>query len=212
LFVVPRVTVCGPLHLAIPTKKTDQTLIQHLSLTEMQAILNAPDTQTRSGLRDRAMMHVCFAAGLRVAELLSLPLIALTWQPTPTVHIEGKGRRHRALPLWKQTAEDVREWLAVRGDVSAPELFVSHQRRVMTRAGFNYVLNKHVKRAVQDCPSLKDKTISPHVLRHYLPFLTMSGNAKHFADMPGNYRSRRPSLDLRTRHSFLRLETVEKVQ
>jgi integrase/recombinase XerD len=152
--------------LAIPTKKTDQTLIQHLSLTEMQAILNAPDTQTRSGLRDRAMMHVCFAAGLRVAELLSLPLIALTWQPTPTVHIEGKGRRHRALPLWKQTAEDVREWLAVRGDVSAPELFVSHQRRAMTRAGFNYVLNKHVKRAVQDCPSLKDKVISPHVLRH----------------------------------------------
>jgi site-specific recombinase XerD len=110
---------------AIPAKKTDQPLIQHLSVAEMQAILNGPDIHTRAGIRDRAMMHVCFAAGLRVAELLSLPLTALTWQPTPTLHIQGKGRRHRALPLWQQTAEDVRAWLAVRGEVAAPELFVS---------------------------------------------------------------------------------------
>jgi integrase/recombinase XerD len=94
--------------LAIPAKKTDQPLIRHLSLVEMQAILNAPDLQTRSGIRDRAMLHVCFAAGLRVAELLTLPLTALTWQPTPTLHIQGKGRRHRVLPLWKHTAKDVR--------------------------------------------------------------------------------------------------------
>jgi site-specific recombinase XerD len=117
--------------LAIPKKKTDQSLIQHLSVIEMQAILNAPDIQTRAGLRDRAMMHVCFAAGLRVAELLSLPLTALTWQPTPTLHIQGKGRRQRALPLWQQTAEDIRSWLAVRGEIAAPELFVSHQHRVV---------------------------------------------------------------------------------
>ena len=64
--------------LAIPTKKTDQPLIQHLSVTEMEAILNTPNLQTRSGLRDRAMLHVCFAAGLRVSELLTLPLTALT--------------------------------------------------------------------------------------------------------------------------------------
>lgn len=152
--------------LAIPKKKTDQSLIQYLSVAEMQAILNAPDIETRAGLRDRAMMHVCFAAGLRVAELLSLPLTALTWQPTPTLHIQGKGRRHRALPLWQQTADDVRAWLAVRGDIAAPELFVSHQCRAMTRTGFTYVLNKHVQRATQICPSLQEKCVTPHVLRH----------------------------------------------
>lgn len=48
--------------LAIPAKKTDQPLIQHLSLAEMQALLNVPDIQRRSGIRDRAMLHVCFAA------------------------------------------------------------------------------------------------------------------------------------------------------
>ena len=139
---------------AIPTKKTDQPLIQHLSVPEMQAILNVPNLQTRAGIRDRAMLHVCFAAGLRVSELLTLPLTALTWQPTPTIHIQGKGRRHRALPLWRQTAEDVRAWLAVRGEVA------------MTRVGFTHLLRKYVQRAAQDCPSLHGKHVSPHVLRH----------------------------------------------
>ena len=59
---------------------------------------------------------------------------------------------------------------------------------------------------------LATKAISPHVIRHYLPFLTMSSNAKHFTDIPGNSRACRPSLLLRSRHSFPRLETVEKVQ
>jgi site-specific recombinase XerD len=121
---------------AIPAKKTAQPLIHHLSVAEMQAILNAPDIHTRAGLRDRAMMHVCCVAGLRVAALLSLPLTALTWQPTPTRHSQGKDRRQRALPLWQQTAEDVRAWLAGRGEVTAPALFLSHQRRAMTRASF----------------------------------------------------------------------------
>ena len=152
--------------LAIPAKKTDQPLIQHLSLAEMQAILNAPDLQTRCGVRDRAMLHVCFAAGLRVAELLTLPLTALTWQPTPTLHIQGKGRRHRALPLWQHTAEDVRAWLAVRGHVAVPELFISHQGRAMTRVGFTYLLRKYVQQAAQACPVLQGKHVSPHVLRH----------------------------------------------
>jgi integrase/recombinase XerD len=152
--------------LAIPAKKTDQPLIQYLSVTEMQAILNVPALQTRSGLRDRAMLHVCFAAGLRVSELLTLPLTALTWQPAPTIYIQGKGRRHRALPLWQQTAEDVRAWLAVRGDLAVPELFVSAQGQAMTRVGFTYLLQKYVHRAAQDCPSLQGKHVSPHVLRH----------------------------------------------
>jgi site-specific recombinase XerD len=100
-------------------------LVQHLSLSEIQAILNVPDTQTRYGIRDRAMLHLCFAAGLRVSELIGMPMTAISLQPTPTVHILGKGRRQRALPLWKQTTEDVRARLAVRGNKPVPELFVN---------------------------------------------------------------------------------------
>lgn len=152
--------------LAIPSKKFDQPLIQHLSLTEMQAILDAPNLKVRLGIRDRAMLHVCFSAGLRVSELLMLPLTALTWHPTPSIYIEGKGRRHRALPLWKQTAEDVRAWLEIRGNTAEPELFINKQGRAMTRVGFSFLLRKYVKQAAQNCPSLQDKHVSPHVLRH----------------------------------------------
>lgn len=64
--------------LAIPLKRTDIPLITHLSMAERQDILNSPDVRTRGGIRDRAMLHLCFSAGLRVSELIGLPLIALT--------------------------------------------------------------------------------------------------------------------------------------
>jgi integrase/recombinase XerD len=111
--------------LAIPSKKFDMPLIRYLSMAEMEAILNAPDLRTRSGIRDRAMLHLGFAAGLRVSELTGLLLTGVTLQPTPTVCVMGKGRKQRSLPLWKQTAADIRAWLAVRDQSSAPELFLN---------------------------------------------------------------------------------------
>src|SRR5215831_19177623 len=133
--------------LAIPAKRTDTRLIRYLSLEEMQAVLNAPDLQHRDGIRDRAMLHLCFAAGLRVSELVGLPLDALEWQPAPQVRIHGQGRRERLLPLWKQTVVDLRAWLAVRGQPQTLELFVNAREQPMTRAGFEYVLRKHVTAA-----------------------------------------------------------------
>lgn len=152
--------------LAIPLKRTDQPLIKHLSMAEMQGILNAPNLRTRCGIRDRAMLHLCFSAGLRVSELVGLPLTGVYLQPTPTIRVLGKGRKERALPLWKQTAADLRAWLAVRGEARAPELFLNARGEPMTRSGFEYVLRKHVTSAVESCPSLRDKRVSPHVLRH----------------------------------------------
>jgi hypothetical protein len=72
----------------------------------------------------------------------------------------------------------------------------------MTRMGFTHMLHKYVGLAAQCCPSLHQKHVSPHVLRHYLPFLTMSGHTKTFADKPGNRRLYGPSLGSYTRHSF----------
>jgi integrase/recombinase XerD len=162
--------------LAIPSKKADIPLIRHLSMAEMQAILNAPDIRTRAGIRDRPMLHVGFAAGLRVSELTGLLLTAVTLQPTPTLRVVGKGRKERSLPLWKQTASDIRAWLSLRGEALAPELFLNASGRPMTRVGFTYILRKHVSIAAKTCPSLLGKQVSPHVLRHYVPFRTMSSN------------------------------------
>ena len=152
--------------LAIPIKKCNTDLINYLSIEEMQAILNTPDICTRAGIRDRAMLHVGFAAGLRVSELTGLLLNDVTFQPLPTVHVIGKGRKERTLPLWKQAAVDLRAWLAVRGDQPTPELFVNARGQAMSRAGFSYLLHQHAQAAARDCPSLRGKHISPHVLRH----------------------------------------------
>ena len=151
---------------AIPMKKTDQALIGYLMRDELQALLDAPDPTTLSGVRDRAMLHFAFAAGLRVSELVGLQLDQLDRQTMSTVHVIGKGRRERVLPLWKETSAAVKAWLKVRPSNSACELFLNARAQAMTRSGFEYILAKHVATATRKVPSIAAKSISPHVLRH----------------------------------------------
>jgi site-specific recombinase XerD len=151
---------------AIPMKKTDEALIGYLTREEMQALLNAPDPHTKFGIRDRAMLHLAFAAGLRVSDLISLRLDHLDGQACSSIHVMGKGRRERVLPLWKETTTALRAWLAIRPRDSSPELFPNAAGRAMTRSGFEYILAKHVAAATQPQPSIAKKRITPHVLRH----------------------------------------------
>jgi integrase/recombinase XerD len=151
---------------AIPMKKTDQALVGYLARDELQALLDAPHARTVSGMRDRAMLHLAFAAGMRVSELVGLRLNQIDCQTTASVHIMGKGRRERVLPLWKETAAAVKAWLKVRPASSAPELFLNARAQAMTRSGFEYILTKHVSTASRAAPSLAAKGVSPHVLRH----------------------------------------------
>ena len=152
--------------LAIPLKKTDTKLVGYLTADEMQAILNVPDPHTRFGIRDRAMLDICFVAGLRVSELVGLKVEDLTLEPQPSVRILGKGRRERALPVWKRTGANLRAWLAIRGEATVPEIFLNAHGGAMTRTGFEYILKRHVASAKQSCPSLCGKRVSPHTLRH----------------------------------------------
>lgn len=152
--------------LAIPPKKAETRLVRHLTVEEMQAIMNAPEPSGWDGVRDRAMLHLCFAGGLRVSELVGLQLRNVTLQPQASILVHGKGRRERCLPLWKVTAAALRAWLGVRGTMPAPEVFVSARGQPLTRSGFEYILAKHVQTASTSCPSLSAKRISPHVLRH----------------------------------------------
>jgi integrase/recombinase XerD len=152
--------------LAIPTKKTELKLVPHLTAEEMQALLDAPDPTGWKGIRDRAMLHMCYAGGLRVSELIGLRQDDLQFHPQPSVRVHGKGRRERCLPLWKTTTAALRAWLTVRGTVRVPELFVSRRGESLTRSGFEYILRKHVRTAKQQCPLLATKRVHTHVLRH----------------------------------------------
>ncbi|WP_286789893.1 tyrosine-type recombinase/integrase [Thioclava sp. UBA3469] len=196
----------GRVH-AIPVKRHDQKLIRHLTMEEVRAILNAPDTTTRSGVRDRAMMHLCFAGGLRVSELVGTLTANLSLQQGATVTIRGKGRKERCLPLWKETARDLRAWLSVRGDVPAPELFVNARGEPMTRAGFEYVLDKHVRKAAKTCASLRDRRVSPHQLRHSCAVIMLQAthDIRKVALWLGH-------ADIRTTEVYLRMDPSEKLE
>jgi site-specific recombinase XerD len=148
--------------LAIPYKRTNTRLVPYLVREEVQALLDAPDPTTRDGIRDRAMLHLAVCAGLRVSELIGLRLNDVSL-PSMSIRVYGKGRRERALPLWKST---LRAWLAVRGTLATPEVFVNLRGQPMSRWGVAYMLKQHAKTAAQRCPGLLSKKLSPHVLRH----------------------------------------------
>lgn len=192
---------------AIPGKRHDQTLVRHLTREEVQSILNAPNVTTRLGIRDRAMLHLCYAGGLRVSELVSLPLENLSLQRTPSIRVLGKGRKERCLPLWKDTAADLRAWLAVRGAVPVPELFVNAEGAAMTRAGFEYILDKHVNTATASCSSLSGRSVSPHQLRHScaLTILRATRDIRKVALWLGH-------ADTRTTEIYLRVDPSEKLE
>jgi site-specific recombinase XerD len=159
--------------LAIPSKKTDERLVAYLDRDETQAVLDAPDPRSRQGVRDLAMLHLAFAAGLRVSELVGLRIDEVVLQPQPAVHVLGKGRRERVLPLWKTTAKALRAWMAIRGGATCPELFLNGRGGPLTRDGFEHILAKHVAIAEKKAPSLAKKRISPHVLRHSCAMQTL---------------------------------------
>jgi site-specific recombinase XerD len=153
--------------LAIPSQRTDGQIVQYLSHSEQEALLDAPESTTRMGLRDRALCHLAIAGGLRVSELTGLRLDDITFRDRyADILVRGKGRKQRSLPLWKEVGDNLRAWLAVRGEARVPEVFLNQRGDVLSRSGVAYILRKHQQSAAAACPSLKDKALSPHVLRH----------------------------------------------
>ena len=168
---------------AIPMKRADTRLVDYLNRDEMQALLDAPSPNSRDGIRDRAMLYVAYSAGLRVSELVGLRLENLSFNPRLSILVLGKGRRERALPLWRETATALRAWLALRPTGQATEVFLNARGAAMTRSGFEYILDKHVQTAATRCPSLLTKSVSPHCLRHScaLSILQSTGDIRKVA-------------------------------
>src|SRR3546814_12800295 len=100
-------------------------LIEPLTIEEVKALLAAPDGRTYGGLRDRAMLHMAYACGLRASELLAIQINAFPPGSLATVRIHGKGRRARVLPLWRGTPQARRRWIRPRCTVTRETLFLT---------------------------------------------------------------------------------------
>jgi site-specific recombinase XerD len=191
---------------SLPMKKTDKALIDYLTRDEMNALLAAPDPTTVAGLRDRAMLHLTYAAGLRVSELLALQMGDFSDRSLSTVRVLGKGRRERVLPLWKETQTVLRAWIAVRPSVQVQELFVNREGQPLSRDGFAHRLAVHVAAAERKRPTLAEKRVTPHVLRHSC--------AMHTLEATGDIRKVSLWLghaSLQSTEAYLRVDPAEKL-
>jgi len=138
-------------------------LPQFLSVEEVELLLSQPDQESKRGLRDKAMLELLYATGLRVSELISLKLKDVNLKDGFLL-TRGKGSKERIVPIGRQACQavsryidEVRPLLLKKPDSS---LFLSNRSRAFSRQGFWKLLKTHAKKA-----GLGSK-ISPHVLRH----------------------------------------------
>ena len=178
---------------AIPSKRIEQPLVDYLTRPELQALLDAPDRRTASGVRDRAMLHLAYACGLRVSELTGLQLGDVDLPAADSIHVMGKGRRERVLPLWK--------------DTKIGAVFLNGRGEAITRHGFANRLAVHIGAAQRSVPSLGRKRVTPHVLRHTCAIHTLqaTGDIRRVALWLGHS-------SIVSTEIYLRIDPAEKLE
>jgi site-specific recombinase XerD len=152
--------------LAIPAKRHARALVPFLSRAEVDALLAAPDQRTWFGRRDHALILLAVQTGLRVSELTGLHQRDLQIGTGAHVRVIGKGRKERCTPLSKNTRAVLAAWVKEPQRRPDQPLFPNASGGRLSAHGVQYLLATHVASATTACPSLKNKRVSPHVLRH----------------------------------------------
>jgi site-specific recombinase XerD len=152
--------------IAVPTKRFDRAIVTYLTPDEVDALLAAPDRERWIGRRDHALLTLTIQTGLRVTELTSLRNQDVHLGAGPHVHVVGKGRKHRATPLTRHTVAVLRQWLKERAGRPEDPLFPTSRGSPLSRDAIALLTANHASTASHTCPTLKNKKVSPHTLRH----------------------------------------------
>lgn len=149
--------------LGIPYKKAEKHPVGYLSEDETKTLLSTPDTSTRKGRRDQALLTLLYDSGARVQELVDLRVGDLRLNTPAQVKLTGKGRKTRCVPLMDKTVALLRQYL-LENNIDTPvsfehPLFFNSQRKKLTRQGVAYILCKYA-----DLCNIQQ--VSPHKLRH----------------------------------------------
>jgi integrase/recombinase XerD len=152
--------------LAIPPKRRDRAIVAYLTEPEINALLAAPDRTTWLGRRDHTLLLVAIHTGLRAGELISLQIQDLHLNGAAHLRCHGKGRKDRTTPLTTTTVATVRTWLTERAGHDTDPLFPTRQGTPLSHDAVQRLVAKHTATAAASCPSLHDKHVTPHTLRH----------------------------------------------
>jgi len=149
--------------LAIPIKKTSQTVVKYLDTPQVKELLAEPDDTTKKGRRDQALLCLMYDSGCRVQELADTKVRDVRMTMPPQITLTGKGRKIRTVPLMTETADIIKNYINENG-LGSPEkqdtpLFFNCKGDKLSRQGITYILQKYTKGI-----GLEDTT--PHVLRH----------------------------------------------
>jgi len=152
--------------LSVPMKRFERPMLDFLSHDEMLAVLAQPGSSWTSQ-RDHLLLALLYNTGARVSEIIGVRVADIILDGAACVHLHGKGRKQRAVPLWKTTVSEIRQWLRRNPTLQSQSALLPNRKgHPMTRSNVEKRLDLAVARAVPQCRSLQNKHISPHTIRH----------------------------------------------
>ena len=152
--------------LGVPMKRFERPMLGFLTREEMLAIVGKPGSSWTSQ-RDHLLLHMLYNTGARVSEIIGVRLADVVLDGAASVHLHGKGRKQRTMPLWRSTVKAVRAWLRFNPELlPASALLPNRDGHAMTRTNVAQRLARAVAAATPAMPSLHDRHISPHTIRH----------------------------------------------
>jgi site-specific recombinase XerD len=152
--------------LAIPAKRYNRGPVEFLTQEETAALVAAPDARTWIGRRDRALLLVAVQTGLRNSEIILLRRQDVELGTGAHVRCLGKGRKMRCTPLRSDVAAVLKEWLSERGGEPLDPVFPNSRGTHLSTDALQRLVVRHATTARKTCPSLTEKTVTPHTLRH----------------------------------------------
>ncbi len=150
---------------SIPLKRTEHKTVGYLEEEEMQAVLDAVDIDSRTGIRDLALLLLPYNTGARVSEIVTLELNNLRLDASAQIKLLGKGNKSRTCPLWPETVAALKDYLNQRHPKGRTnQIFLNANGSPITRFGIRYVTRKYGIKARAGQPSIP--AVNPHIIRH----------------------------------------------
>jgi len=175
----PRHAALSQQILAIPDKRHTRQLVDYLNDEEINALLQAPDRSTWVGRRDHALLLVAVQTGMRASELITMACADVHLGQGPHVRCNGKGRKKRCVPLRRDSRAALGDWLEERGGQPDSAVFMNQRTRPLTHDSLGYLVSRNLAVACSLCPSLENKRITPHSLRHTCAMSLLQGGVDH---------------------------------